>query len=247
LVTRIFITGSADGLGLLAAQALVREGHQVILHGRDAGRAQEALARVSAAAGALAGDLANIEDVKRLATDANKLGRFDAVIHNAGVYRASQTDILAVNLLAPYILTCLMLTPQRLIYLGSGDHLHGTPSLHGITSGKGISYADSKLLVLMFAKAVALRCPDVYANVVDPGWVPTKMGGRSAPDDLDKGYETQAWLAVSNDRGATVSGRYFHHRKEAACRAEADDTSLQDELLATCERATGVAFPEAPR
>jgi NAD(P)-dependent dehydrogenase (short-subunit alcohol dehydrogenase family) len=245
-MTRIFITGSADGLGQLAALALVRENHQVTVHGRDPRRAQDALTRVPGASGALAGDLARIEDVKRLAAEANTLGAFDAVIHNAGVYRASDTDILAVNLLAPYLLTCSMLRPQRLIYLGSGDHLHGRPSMHGITSGRGISYADSKLLVLMLGKAVARKWPDVYSNVVDPGWVPTKMGGRSAPDDLEKGYETQTWLALSTDRSATVSGRYFYHRKEATCRAEADDTALQDELLATCERATGVAFPKTP-
>ena len=72
-----------------------------------------------------------------------------------------------------------------------------------------INYSDSKLHVMMLCKAVARKWSDVYANAVDPGWVPTKMGGRGAPDDLQKGYETQVWLAVSDDEKAKVSGRYF--------------------------------------
>ncbi len=99
----------------------------------------------------------------------------------------------------------------------------------------------------MLAKAVARRWTDVYANAVDPGWVPTKMGGPGAPDDLEKGYETQVWLAVSNDDRAKVSGRYFYHKQEADYRPEADDTALQDEFLAICEQLTGVRFPTERR
>ena len=136
-----------------------------------------------------------------------------------------------------------MQKPKRLIYLGSDMHLHGDPSLEDITSGKGnISYSDSKLYVVLFMKAVARKWPDVYANAVDPGWVPTKMGGPGAPDDLEKGFETQAWLAVSTDDKAKVSGRYFHHRGEAEYYPAADNIALQDEFLATCEQITGVRF-----
>jgi len=243
---RIFITGSADGLGRLAAQRLVDQDHQVVLHARNEHRAREALAGVPGAEGVLIGDLSRMDEVKRLAADANASGRFDAVIHNAGVYRASGKDILAVNVLAPYVLTCLMHEPQRLIYLGSGEHWQGDPALARTLAGKrSIDYADSKLFVLLFAKAFARRWPDAYVNVVDPGWVPTKMGGRNAPDDLAKGVKTQAWLAVSTDREARVSGRYFHHRKEADYQAAADDTTVQEALLTACERITGVAPPSA--
>ena len=243
---RIFITGSADGLGRLAAQRLVDQDHQVVLHARNEHRAREALAGVPGAEGVLIGDLSRMDEVKRLAADANASGRFDAVIHNAGVYRAPGKDILAVNVLAPYALTCLMHEPQRLIYLGSGEHWQGDPALARTLAGKrSIDYADSKLFVLLFAKAFARRWPDAYVNVVDPGWVPTKMGGRNAPDDLAKGVETQAWLAVSTDREARVSGRYFHHRKEADYQAAADDTTVQEALLTACERITGVAPPSA--
>jgi len=94
--------------------------------------------------------------------------------------------------------------------------------------------------VLMLAKALARKWPEVYANAVDPGWVPTKMGGAGAPDDLEQGYQTQAWLAVSDDPAALVSGQYFYHQRTARYNPDADDVSLQDKLLAECARLTGV-------
>jgi NAD(P)-dependent dehydrogenase (short-subunit alcohol dehydrogenase family) len=247
-MARVLITGSADGLGQLAARSLVEGDHHVMLHARDERRAREALSRVPGAEGVLVGELTRLDEVKRLAADANATGVFDAVIHNAGVYRAPGDDILTVNTLAPYVLTCLMQKPGRLIYLGSGEHLQGDPSLTGLAAGKGkVGYPESKLFVLMLARAVARQWPDVYVNVVDPGWVPTKMGGAGAPDDLEKGVETQAWLAVSMDDGATVSGQYLHHQREARYHPAVDDTALQDELLAACARVTGVRFPDVQR
>ncbi len=191
----------------------------------------------------LIADLSNLDQTKQLADDANASGPFGAVIHNAAVYRSSDTDTLRVNTLAPYILTCLIDRPKRLIYLSSGSHLHGKPSLGSVASAKGASYADSKLHMVMLAKVVPRNWPEVFSNAVDPGWVPTKMGGSGAPDDLEKGFETQVWLAVGSDEKAMVSGRYFYHRKEASYRREADDPSLQDEFLSACEKATGVRFP----
>ena len=68
------------------------------------------------------------------------------------------------------------------------------------------------------------------------------MGGAGAPDDLQKGYETQSWLAVSNDAAAKVSGHYFYHKKQAHYLPVARDASLQDKLLSVCEQVTGVGF-----
>ena len=243
-MARIFITGSADGLGQLAASALIAQGHAVVLHARNEKRSREALDKVPGAETVLTADLSNIEETKQLAAKVNALGDFDAVIQNAGVYRASAEEILTVNTLAPYILTCLIERPRRLIYLSSGMHLDGNAKLESLhTKVSGITYSDSKLHVLMLCFAVARKWPEVYANAVDPGWVPTKMGGASAPDDLQKGYETQVWLAVSADRHAKVSGRYFHHEKEARYNPEADDVELQERFLSSCEEITGVRFP----
>ena len=243
-MARILITGSTDGLGQMAAERLIQQGHRVVLHARNSKRGQDALKRAPQAEGVLIADLSRIEEVKQLAADVNALGSFDAVIHNAGIYQGSGREVFTVNTLAPYILTCLIQKPQRLIYLASDMHLHVRPALENIASGKGnISYSDSKFYVVLFMKAVARKWPDVYANAVDPGWVPTKMGGPSATDDLEKGFETQSWLAVGSDDQAKASGRYFYHRREAAYHPQADNLTLQDEFLAKCEQISGVPFP----
>jgi NAD(P)-dependent dehydrogenase (short-subunit alcohol dehydrogenase family) len=244
-MARIFITGSADGLGQLAARELIHLGHQVVLHARNAERGREAIRKVPQSETVVTGDLSNIEETKNLAREVNELGIFDAVIHNAGVYQVSAKDIFAINTLASYILTCLVRKPKRLIYLSSGMHSHGRPKFDNFkTDISRITYSDSKLHVVMLSMAVARKWPDVYSNAVDPGWVPTKMGGRGAPDDLQKGYETQVWLAVSNDEKAKLSGRYFFHQKERHHNPEADDVELQERFLNLCREIAGVSFPE---
>lgn len=244
-MARVFITGSADGLGQLAANALIAQGHEVVLHARNEKRRQDALVKAPGAKDVLIADLTSMAETKQLASKVNDLGKFDAVIHNAGVYNTSGEEIFNVNTLAPYILTCLIQRPERLIYLSSGMHLQGRSKLNSFkTDISRITYSDSKLHVLMLCKAVARRWPQVFANAVDPGWVPTKMGGRGAPDDLQKGYETQVWLAVSSDDKAKVSGRYFHHQQESAYNPEANDVALQERFLELCTEITGVSFPE---
>jgi NAD(P)-dependent dehydrogenase (short-subunit alcohol dehydrogenase family) len=240
---RVFITGSADGLGQLAARELIAGGHEVVLHARNESRAKDALNGAPGARGTLAANLGDIQETKRLASDVNELGRFDAVIHNAAVYQTHSQDILTVNVLAPYILTCLIDAPDRLIYMSSGMHTGGNVDFDSLRAGTNISYSDSKLYVLMLAKALARRWPGVYSNAVDPGWVPTKMGGENAPDDLDEGAATQVWLAVSDEPAAKVSGKYFHHKKQRPSAAAADDIRLQDRLLDLCEELTGVSLP----
>ncbi len=240
----IFITGSADGLGQMSADLLIKQGHKVVLHARNAERGREALKKTPGAEAVLTGDLSNIAETKVLAEKANKSGLFDAVIHNAGVYQTSARQIFAVNTLAPYILTCLIKKPKRLIYLSSGMHLRGRPKLEYFKDRVDrISYSDSKLHVMMLTLAVARKWPDVYSNAVDPGWVPTNMGGKNAPDDLQKGYETQSWLAVGDDEKAKASGRYFFHQKERPYNPTADDLTLQEEFLMLLQEVTGVSFP----
>lgn len=243
-MAKIFITGSADGLGQLAAKSLADQGYEVVLHARNQNRGSYAKAKVDGAISVITGDLSDLNEIKKVANEVNSIGPFDAVIHNAGVYQASYEEILTVNVLATYILTCLIQKPKRLIYLSSDMHLHGKANLENFKRNPpGVSYSDSKLYLLMLCKAVARLWPEVYSNAVDPGWVPTKMGGRGAPDDLQKGYETQSWLAVSDDSSAKVSGRYFYHQAEHRNNVLADDINLQEQFMNTCKEITGVPFP----
>jgi NAD(P)-dependent dehydrogenase (short-subunit alcohol dehydrogenase family) len=257
-MARIFVTGSTDGLGQMAARLMVADGHRVVLHGRNEKRAKEALAAVPGAETAVAGDLSSIAECKQIAAQVNALGAFDAVIHNAGVgYRERRRvatvdglpQVFAVNTLAPYILTALIRKPKRLVYLSSGMHRSGDASLRDLTwterpwNGSS-AYADSKLHDLILAFAVARKWPDVLSNALEPGWVPTKMGGPSAPDDLDAGAETQVWLATSNYSKAMVSGQYFYHEKRRAAEPAASDQKLQERLIAECVRISGVPFPD---
>ncbi|MDX1808296.1 MAG: SDR family NAD(P)-dependent oxidoreductase [Sulfurospirillaceae bacterium] len=243
-MAKIFITGSTDGLGFLAAQMLLKQGHKVVLHARNNERAEQVRHKLPTAEKVLIADLSNIEETKRLATSVNALGPFDAIIHNAGVYQVSKQLIFAVNTLAPYILTCLIQKPKRLIYIGSDLHLQGDPTLQDFSLETGASYSDSKFHVLLLSMAVARKWPDVYVNTVNPGWVPTKMGGSSATDDLQKGAESQVWLAVSSDIRAQVSGRYIFHQQEAHYLPEADDIDTQEKLLTLCEQISGIHFPD---
>lgn len=260
-MARIFITGSTDGLGRAAAQSLIADGHAVVLHARSAERALALadLAPDSAnpnSANVVIGDLRSAADVRSVADQVNALGRMDAIIHNAGIYSEpsrsptpeGHAGIFAVNTLAPYLLTALMERPDRLIYLSSSLHRGGEGSLHDLdwTSrpwDPAQAYAESKLQMAAFAFALARRWPDVLSNAVDPGWVRTKMGGASAPVDLDTGQRTQAWLAGSDDPAALVSGRYWHDLRQEEPSSEVTDVAFQDALIAELGTLTGVALP----
>lgn len=253
---RVFITGSADGLGLLAAELLVSQGHQVVLHARNAVRAIDVKRRLPAAEAVVAGDLSSIAQTRGIAEKVNRLGRFDAVIHNAGTdYNAPRrletpdgfSHHFAVNTLGPYILTALIERPKRLVYLSSGLHRGANADFSDIqwkrrSWNSSAAYSETKLHDLLLALAVARYWPDVLSNAVDPGWMPTRMGGPHAPGDLDEGCRTQAWLSVSKDTAARVSGKYFHHMRQQAPDPVAKDESRQDQLLEICGRLSGVAL-----
>jgi len=250
---RIFITGSTDGLGRGAAEALIADGHGVVLHARTKERATALSDLAPRAAGVVIGDLASAVQTRSIAEQVNQLGRMDAVIHNAGIFRESargntpegHAKVLAVNVLAPYMLTALIERPGRLVYLSSSMHRGGEGSLDDIDWSKRSwdtyrAYSESKLYVTALAFAVARKWPGLPSNAVDPGWVPTRMGGRGAPDDLEQGHLTQTWLAVSDDPAAKTSGGLWYHRKRQEPAPQSLDPKFQDELLARLATMTGV-------
>ncbi|QQC64553.1 SDR family NAD(P)-dependent oxidoreductase [Paraburkholderia ginsengisoli] len=257
-MSRVFITGSADGLGQMAARLLVEAGHQVVLHARSAARADDAWRAVPQAQAALVGDLSSIAATRALAGQVNRLGRFDAVIHNAAVgyqepRRIATVDglphVFAVNTLAPYVLTALIDKPQRLVYLSSGLHRSGDASLDDLAWERRpwqgtAAYSDSKLHDALLAFAMARRWPQVLSNALEPGWVATKMGGAGAPDDLQAAPKTQVWLAVSDEPEATVSGAYFYHMKPHDTLPAVRDVAVQEQLIQACEGFSGIRLPD---
>jgi NAD(P)-dependent dehydrogenase (short-subunit alcohol dehydrogenase family) len=256
MCARVLITGSSDGLGLAAARLLARDGHRVTLHARNDRRAADARKSLPDAEGVVVGDLSSIGATQRVAEQANTTGRFDAVIHNAGIgYREGGPvktadgveHVFAVNVLAPYVLTALVERPDRLVYLSSGMHRGGDADVRDLEWRRrrwngSQAYSDSKLFDTVLAFAVARRWPDVLSNAVDPGWVATRMGGAGAPGDLETGARTQAWLAVSDDPAARTSGQLFYHQRPAKPHPAARNREMQDELLAVCAELSGLAF-----
>ena len=251
----VFITGSTDGLGKAAAQSLVDQGHRVVLHARSTDRAGSLGDIASRAEGVVVGDLQSGVETKRVADQVNAIGRMDAVIHNAGVYtqrnRGSTPEghaiTFAINTLAPYMLSALIERPARLVSLSSGLHRGGGGSLDDLDWTKRLwdsakAYAESKLHAVALASALARRWPEVLCNAVDPGWVRTRMGGAGAPVDLETGQKTQAWLAVSDEPAASVSGRYWHHMRQQEPASEALDHGFQDRLLDKLREMTGVSL-----
>ena len=110
-MARVFITGSSDGLGLMAAQLLVEWGHSVTLHARNDKRAADARRTLPRAQAVVTGDVSTIAAMRRVADAVNALGRHDAVIHNVAIgYREPRRvktadglcQLFAVNVLAPY-------------------------------------------------------------------------------------------------------------------------------------------------
>lgn len=254
-MSRILITGSAEGLGRNAATTLLDDGHQVVVHARSHQRAADLSDLKARGASVVVGNLASLEQTRSVADQVNDLGRMDVVIHNAGVYGNTgrhpsfegQPHVLAVNTLAPYLLTGLIQRPDRLIYLTSDMHTGGDDSLEDLTwNGRRWNgtqaYCDSKLFVTALALAVARRWPEVISHAVDPGWVPTRMGGPGASDDLEQGHLTQTWLATTADPDALRSGQVWKHHRPTAVAAAAQNASFQDRLLDQLGSLTGTPF-----
>lgn len=223
----------------MTAKILHEKGHEVFLHAKNQRRAEETAMHFQNKVKVFIADLSDFEEVKKLAREVNSYGVFDVIIHNAGVFHSAHDVIFKVNTLAPYMLTALMHKPKRMIYIGSNMHSSGTEKTENLSLETGVNYSTSKLQVLMLGLAIAKKWSDVCVCIVDPGWVRTKMANYSAPDTLEEGTATQAWLALSAEL-ATHSGKCFHHLKEVSYSSKADNINAQEKLLQTYEKFTNV-------
>ena len=259
-MSRIFITGSSDGLGFMTAELLLEQGHSVVLHARNLQRAEETHHRLPKAEAVVTGDLSSLQQMHSVADQVNALGTFDAIIHNAAVgYREPRrietvdgfAHVFAINSLSPYVLSAVIHPPRRLVYISSGLHRQGDPSLHDLNWAQRPwqgqqAYSDSKLHNVLLAFAMARRLPGVPCNAMTPGWVATKMGGPGAHDDLDQAHITQAWLAVSDDPASQLSSKYFYHLESQEPLEAAQGIGLQERFLAACEQLTGIRIAGLP-
>lgn len=240
-VQRVLVTGAADGLGHAAALRVLDAGLIPVVHVRNEGRVEAVGDLVGRGAEVVTGDLAVLEQVRGLAEQLDQLAPVDAVIHNAGVI--SGAAILPVNVVTPYVLTALLPGVHRHIYLSSSMHRGGHATVTDLDWSGGretATYSDSKLLLTAFMAAVARLRPNALINAVDPGWVPTKMGGAGATDDLELGHLTQFWLAVSDDDEARTTGGYWHHQRREHPHPAVEDISFQDELVTALAQHTGL-------
>ena len=252
-MARVFITGSSDGLGRMAAQLLIEQGHGVVLHARSQQRGKEALAAVPGAESVVIGDLASIAQTRDVADQVNGLGSFDAVIHNAGVgYREPRRiatedglpHVFAVNTLAPYILTALIQKPKRLVYLSSGLHQRGDASLKDLVWEQRALARAAGLLRYQAARCAPGLCGrarwPVYSPTLSspagcrPRWAAPPLRTTWMP-----AHRTQVWLAVSDDKAAMVTGEYFFHMRLRPPNPAARDTESRTPCSSACASVFG--------
>jgi NAD(P)-dependent dehydrogenase (short-subunit alcohol dehydrogenase family) len=255
-MARILITGSSDGFGLEAARQLVERKHTVYLHARNQSRADEAMKKCPGAAGVLIADLTTVAETRKLAEQANAIGVFDAVILNAGLLygpfrKTPDYGVPAmpfVNVIAPYILSCLLKQPKRLVFIASILHREGNTDLKDIfwlERGEKefqdfSAYCDSKLHVVLLANAVARRFTGTSVTAVHPGYVATKLGGQGATDKLEDGVETYVMLA-EGDYDQSLTGVYFDPKKKIGePLAVTADEDAQEVVVKACEDITGL-------
>jgi len=253
----IFITGSTDGIGKLAAVKLAQDGHQLILHGRNAGKLDATLAEIKKAApnaeprGYLA-DFSDLDAVRSLGKKLNEeVEKIDVLINNAGVYKSAQQknstgfDLrLVVNYYAPYVLTTALLPlldkshEPNIINLSSAAQSSVDQSFLDGSSELSTheAYGQSKLAILIWSFHLAANRPKISVVALNPGsLLDTKMvreGFGQIWSSADKGADIICRLATTSNPKED-SGKYFDNDKGDFGRAHGDayDTAKINELI----------------
>ncbi|MGA2935334.1 MAG: SDR family oxidoreductase [Methanomicrobiales archaeon] len=269
-VTRtILVTGSTDGIGKATAKALARQGHRVLIHGRDREKGRAVLREIGkeidgATLDLFTADLSSLEGVRALASGVeDRYERLDVLVNNAGVYmpervltRNGLEMTFAVNLAAPFLLSHLLMpllesrAPSRIVNVASSAHFDANildwDNLQGEKQYDGWeAYSRSKLGVVQFTYSLARRLDpgQVTVNCLHPGVICTKLFYSAFPDypcePPEAGARTPVYLA-SSPRVAGVSGKYFDGMKEERSSGISHDRDLQDRLWGLLEKVTGL-------
>jgi NAD(P)-dependent dehydrogenase (short-subunit alcohol dehydrogenase family) len=257
----ILLTGASSGIGAAAAVALAGHGHAVLALGRSPAKLERVHARMLAASPSparlpqpLSADLSSLAEVRRVARHVLELwDRVDVLVNNAGIEmqrRELSRDgfelVLAVNHLAPFLLTHLLLdvvvaSRGRVVTTASSNHADGQLDLADLQMESGwsleSSYDRSKLANVLFTAELARRT-GLAATAFHPGSVCTDLN-RDAPlirlrRPLERvlytrpevGAETLVWLATAAE-GASPSAVYYER-----CRPAATSPAARDALLA---------------
>lgn len=254
----IFITGSTDGIGKLTATKLAKDGHQIILHGRNSEKLENTISKIKENTtnnqiSGFVSDLSDFKSIQKMTSElANAFSKIDVLINNAGVFNSSieqnQNGLdmrFVVNYLAPYLLTSELLlmlknsTSPRIINLSSAAQT--TVSIEALKGEETIStqeaYSQSKLALTMWSFDFAEQHPEINAIAVNPGsLLNTKMVQEAYGQywsSADKGVDILYEVAVS-EKHTESSGKYFDNDKGTFSKAHNDAYNQEkiNELLA---------------
>ena len=264
----VVVTGASDGIGKEAARGLAAKGAHVVMVVRNPAKGEAAADEIRRTAAGpvelVEGDLASLASVRDLAGALlDKYPRIDVLLSNAGCYRLSRQvtvdgfeEVFAVNHLAPFLLTNLLLdrlresAPSRVVVVASDAHLGRSLDFDDLQSERSYKsmnvYGKSKLANVMFTYALARRLEGsgVTANSLHPGFVATNLGsGNRIPVkpfmflfrltgraiSVKQGADTPIYLASSPEVEG-VSGEYFERRRPRVSSPQSLNTDDQERL-----------------
>ncbi len=265
----VLITGATDGIGKATAHQLAAMGATIIVHGRDAERCLQTRHDIRQATGNLnvdyvVADLSVQQHVRQMANDL--LARYDrlhVLINNAGVIvpkrQLTEDGIettLAVNYLAPFLLTHLLLdvlkrsTPARIINVASTVHYDGKIDFKDLQSERKYNsvaaYKNAKLAEVLFTFELAerLKGTGVTVNALHPGVVATKLlyagWGWTNGWTPEQGAALSVYLATAPEV-ETITGAYFESRAAGGASPKAQDVKLRRQLWNISAKLTGLA------
>ena len=266
--TVILITGGTSGIGTETVKALAATGATVVFTARDSVRGEAVKGEIIRETGNsdveyLICDLASFSSIRECAKAfKERWEKLTVLINNAGVLPQERQESkdgielnLAVNFLAPFLLTHLLLpllkqsAPSRIINVSSSMHQEGKINFSDLESTKSFdkyqAYAQSKLALILFTKKLAkeLKGSDVTVNALHPGVIGTEITMQNVRKmnpvaaflfkrtfvTPAQGAETSVYLATSPEV-AQVSGEYFDKKKIVPASPIAFDEELATKL-----------------